>query len=202
MVKKRVIFITDGDLYALRVVEHAAKEIGGRCISQSWGNPSKKSGEELVEMIRKTPHDPVLVMFDDCGFKGEGPGEHAMRYIHKQDDIDVIGAVAVASKTHFAEWTKVHCSMDRYGELTEFGIDKSGIPDLETGRINGDTVYILDELNLPFVVGIGDIGKMAGFDSVEKGAPITVKAIKLILERSDFNESNKRERKNADKQKN
>lgn len=202
MVKKRVIFITDGDLYALRVVEHAAKEIGGRCISQSWGNPSKKSGEELVEMIRKTPHDPVLVMFDDCGFKGEGPGEHAMRYIHQQDDIDVIGAVAVASKTHFAEWSKVNCSMDRYGELTEFGIDKSGLPDLETGRINGDTVYILDELNLPFVVGIGDIGKMAGFDSVEKGAPITVKAIKLILERSDFNESNKRERKNSDKQKN
>jgi stage V sporulation protein AE len=202
MVKKRVIFITDGDLYALRVVEHAASMIGGRCISQSWGNPSKKSGEVLVEMIRNTPHDPVLVMFDDCGFRGEGPGEHAMRYIHKQNDIDVIGAVAVASKTHFAEWTKVHCSIDRYGELTEFGIDKSGLPDLETGRINGDTVYILDELNLPFVIGIGDIGKMSGFDSVEKGAPITVKAIKLILERSDFNESNKRERKNADKQKN
>ncbi|WP_276531217.1 stage V sporulation protein AE [Fictibacillus nanhaiensis] len=202
MVKKRVIFITDGDLYALRVVEHAASMIGGRCISQSWGNPSKKSGEELAEMIRNTPHDPVLVMFDDCGFRGEGPGEHAMRYIHKQNDIDVIGAVAVASKTHFAEWTKVHCSIDRYGELTEFGIDKSGLPDLETGRINGDTVYILDELNLPFVIGIGDIGKMAGFDSVEKGAPITVMAIKLILERSDFNESNKRERKNADKQKN
>ncbi|WP_156774266.1 stage V sporulation protein AE [Fictibacillus arsenicus] len=184
-VKKRVIFITDGDLYALRVVEHAATIIGGRCISQSWGNPTKKSGEELVEMIRKTPHDPVLVMFDDCGFKGEGPGEQAMRIIHQQEDIEVIGAVAVASKTHFAEWTKVHCSMDRYGELTEFGIDKSGVPDLETGRINGDTVYILDELNLPFIIGVGDIGKMAGFDSVEKGAPITLKAINLILERSE-----------------
>jgi stage V sporulation protein AE len=190
MVKKRVIFITDGDLYALRVVEHAANMIGGRCISQSWGNPTKKSGEDLAEMIRKTPHDPVLIMFDDCGFKGEGPGEQAMRYIHNQPDFEIIGAVAVASKTHFAEWTKVHCSMDRYGELTEFGIDKSGLADLETGRINGDTVYILDELNLPLVIGIGDIGKMAGFDSVEKGAPITVKAIKLILERSDFNESN------------
>jgi stage V sporulation protein AE len=185
MVKKRVIFITDGDLYALRVVEHAANMIGGRCISQSWGNPTKKSGEELAEMIRKTPHDPVLVMFDDCGFKGEGPGEQAMRYIHNQPDFEIIGAVAVASKTHFAEWTKVHCSMDRYGELTEFGIDKSGLADLETGRINGDTVYILDELNLPFIIGVGDIGKMAGFDSVEKGAPITLKAINLILERSE-----------------
>jgi stage V sporulation protein AE len=185
MVKKRVIFITDGDLYALRVVEHAASMIGCRCISQSWGNPSKKSGEELAEMIRNTPHDPVLVMFDDCGFKGEGPGEQAMRYIHNQPDFEIIGAVAVASKTHFAEWTKVHCSMDRYGELTEFGIDKSGLADLETGRINGDTVYILDELNLPFIIGVGDIGKMAGFDAVEKGAPITLKAINLILERSE-----------------
>jgi stage V sporulation protein AE len=185
MVKKRVIFITDGDLYAMRVVEHAANMIGGRCISQSWGNPTKKSGEELAEMIRKTPHDPVLVMFDDCGFKGEGPGEQAMRYIHNQPDFEIIGAVAVASKTHFAEWTKVHCSMDRYGELTEFGIDKSGLADLETGRINGDTVYILDELNLPFIIGVGDIGKMAGFDAVEKGAPITLKAINLILERSE-----------------
>jgi stage V sporulation protein AE len=186
MVKKRVIFITDGDLYALRVVEHAASMIGGRCISQSWGNPTKKSGKELAEMIRQTPHDPVLVMFDDCGFKGEGPGEQAMRYIHEQPDFEIIGAVAVASKTHFAEWTKVHCSMDRYGELTEFGIDKSGVADLETGRINGDTVYILDELNIPFIIGVGDIGKMAGFDSIEKGAPITLKAINLILERSEY----------------
>ncbi|MBY6035633.1 stage V sporulation protein AE [Fictibacillus nanhaiensis] len=184
MVKKRVIFITDGDLYALRVVEYIAKQVGGRCISQSWGNPSKRTGEELVQMIRETPHDPILVMFDDCGFKGEGPGEQAMRIIHKQPDIQIIGAVAVAAKTHYAEWTKVHCSLDRYGELTEYGIDKSGLPDLETGRINGDTVYILDELNLPFVIGIGDIGKMAGFDAVEKGAPITLKAINLILERS------------------
>jgi stage V sporulation protein AE len=184
MANKRVIYITDGDLYALRVVEHVAKLIGGRCISQSWGNPTRKSGAELAEMIRQTPYDPVLVMFDDCGYRGEGPGEEAMRFIHQQSDIEVIGAVAVASKTHFAEWTKVNCSIDRYGELTEFGIDKSGLSDLETGRINGDTVYILDELHLPYVIGMGDIGKMAGHDAVEKGAPITLKAINLILERS------------------
>jgi stage V sporulation protein AE len=196
MVKKRVIFITDGDLYALRVAEHAAKQIGGRCISQSWGNPTRKSGHELVEMIRQTPFDPVLIMFDDCGYKGEGPGEQAMRIIHQQPDLEVIGAVAVASKTHFAEWTKVHCSIDRYGELTEFGIDKSGLPDLEIGRINGDTVYILDELNLPIVIGMGDIGKMAGHDSIEKGAPITMKAINLILERSKEHGKHKKENTN------
>jgi stage V sporulation protein AE len=37
-------------------------------------------------------------------------------------------------------------------------------------------------------VGIGDIGKMAGKDSYEIGAPITKKAIEIILERSGFHE--------------
>ncbi|SCC00098.1 stage V sporulation protein AE [Fictibacillus enclensis] len=185
--KKRVILITDGDLYALRAVEHVAREIGGRCISHSWGNPSRLTGQQLVSLILKTPYDPVLVMFDDCGFRGEGPGELAMRAVCGHPGIEVLGAIAVASKTRHSEWTKVHFSIDRYGNFTEFGIDKSGLPDLETGRINGDTVYILDELNLPIVIGIGDIGKMAGHDAVEKGAPVTSLAVATILERSGFN---------------
>lgn len=32
---------------------------------------------------------------------------------------------------------------------------------METGRINGDTVYCLDQLDVPIIVGIGDIGKMS-----------------------------------------
>lgn len=184
--KKRVIFITDGDLYALRAVEHVARKIGGRCISHSWGNPTKLSGELLAEMVLQTPHDPVLIMFDDCGTRGEGPGEAAMRIVNDHPDIQVLGAIAVASKTHHSEWTKVHFCIDRYGNFTEYGIDKSGLPDIETGRISGDTVYILDELNLPIVIGIGDIGKMAGHDAVEKGAPITSMAVATILERSGF----------------
>ncbi|SFD72071.1 stage V sporulation protein AE [Bacillus sp. OV194] len=195
--KKRVILITDGDLYALRAVEHVARKIGGRCISQSWGNPSKISGHQLVRMIMQTPHDPVLVMFDDCGFRGEGPGELAMRIVCSQPDIEVLGAIAVASKTHHSEWTKVHFSIDRYGSFTEYGIDKSGVPDFETGRINGDTVYILDELNLPIVIGIGDIGKMAGHDAVEKGAPITSMAVETILERSGYNAGIERKEKDT-----
>ncbi|MGM7701745.1 stage V sporulation protein AE [Pseudalkalibacillus sp. Hm43] len=189
--KKRVIMITDGDLYALKAVEHVAKEIGGRCISQSWGNPSKMSGEELVSMILSTPYDPVLVMFDDCGYRGEGPGERAMREVCNHPDVEVLGAIAVASKTHLAEWTKVDVSIDRFGELSAYGVDKSGLPDMEFGRLDGDTVYILDELDIPFIVGVGDIGKMAGIDHAERGSPITRQAIELILERSGQHESEK-----------
>ncbi|WP_088102317.1 stage V sporulation protein AE [Halalkalibacter urbisdiaboli] len=186
--KRRVILITDGDESACKAVEQAAKEIGGRCITQSWGNPTVLTGEEIVSHIQKTPHDPVLVMFDDCGFRNEGPGEAAMRYVATHPEIDVLGAIAVASATHSSEWTKVDISLDRYGHLTEFGVDKDGLADLEIGRINGDTVYVLDELNIPVIVGVGDIGKMAGLDTVEKGAPITKKAVEIILERSGYHE--------------
>lgn len=182
--KKRVIVVTDGDESARKVVEFVAKEIGGRCITNSWGNPSRLSGRELVKLIQKTPYDPVLVMFDDCGFTEEGPGEEAMRYVVECEEFNIIGAIAVASKTHSSEWTKVDVSIDRNGNLTEYGVDKFGLADVEVGRINGDTVYNLDQLEIPFIVGIGDIGKMAGKDEVEKGAPITKKAVELILERS------------------
>ena len=35
---------------------------------------------------------------------------------------------------------------------------------MEEGRLYGDTVYSIDELDVPIVVGIGDIGKMEGKD--------------------------------------
>ncbi|WP_078553166.1 stage V sporulation protein AE [Bacillus alkalicellulosilyticus] len=187
--KKRVILITDGDDHARKAVEIVAKQIGGRCISSSAGNPTRLTGNELISLIHKAPHDPVLVMFDDCGFHEKGQGEEAMRIVANEKTIEVIGAIAVASSTHSHEWTKVDISIDRTGKLTEFGVDKYGLPDLEVGRIDGDTVYILDELNIPFIVGIGDVGKMAGQDIVEKGAPITKKAVELILERSRTNGS-------------
>ncbi|AIM15502.1 MULTISPECIES: stage V sporulation protein AE [Neobacillus] len=187
---RRVILVTDGDEYTKRALESIARKIGGRCISKSQGNPSKLSGPELVKLIKKAPHDPVLVMFDDSGIIGEGAGETALRYVATHQDIEVLGVVAVAAKTKNKEWTKVDVSIDREGELTPYGVDKFGIADLEVGRINGDTVYCLDELNIPFIVGIGDIGKMARRDSYELGCPITEKAVELILERSGFFESN------------
>ncbi|MEC2070706.1 stage V sporulation protein SpoVABEA [Alkalihalophilus marmarensis] len=190
--QRKVILITDGDEHAKQAVEKVAVDIGGRCISHSWGNPTQVSGEELVQMILSTPSDPVLVMFDDCGYQYEGPGERAMRVVATDPNIEVLGAIAVASSTHSCEWAKVDISIDRYGELTEYGVDKDGVADMEIGRINGDTVYILDQLDIPFIVGIGDIGKMAGLDTLKKGCPVTKQAVNLILERSGYRESRKR----------
>ncbi|HEX6922190.1 MAG TPA: stage V sporulation protein AE [Bacillales bacterium] len=187
MDRKNVILFTDGDKYALKAVEHTAEEIGGRCISQSSGNPTPLSGKEIVELIKETPYDPVFVMVDDCGYRGEGPGEKAMRYIAGNPEVNVLGAIAVASNTDFKEWTRVDVSVDRSGELTEHGVDKHGVADIEIGRMDGDTVYVLDELDLPVVIGVGDIGKMDNQDTVEKGCPITRQAVDLVLERSGYN---------------
>ncbi|MCQ5455594.1 stage V sporulation protein AE [Bacillus sp. GM2] len=189
--KRKVILVTDGDIYAAKAIEYAARKTGGRCISQSAGNPSIKTGPELVSMILETPHDPVFVMFDDSGLQGEGPGETAMKYVAMHGDIEVLGVIAVASKTHYAEWTRVDVSIDAEGELTEFGVDKHGVKELDVKRMNGDTVYCLDQLDVPIIVGIGDIGKMNRKDDVEKGSPITMKAVELILERSGYHECSK-----------
>ncbi|GGE54565.1 stage V sporulation protein AE [Priestia taiwanensis] len=180
--------VTDGDEYAFRTISFLAKEYGGRCISQSQGNPSKLSGSKIVELILQTPHDPVFVMFDDSGFIGEGPGERAMKYVANHRNIDVVGVLAVASNTHHWEWTRVDVSIDAFGELTEYGVDKFGIQEMDIGRINGDTIYCLDQLNVPIIIGIGDIGKMGGKDDIKLGSPITKKAIDIIFERSGFNE--------------
>jgi stage V sporulation protein AE len=184
--RRRVILVTDGDEYAKRAIEHVAREIGGRCISQSQGNPSKLSGPQIIRLIKEAPHDPVLVMFDDSGIVGEGAGEKALKYVATHKDIEVLGIIAVAAKSRHEEWARVDVSIDRDGVLTPYGVDKFGIPELEIGRINGDTVYCLDELDVPIIVGVGDVGKMAKHDSYKQGSPITKKAVELILERSGF----------------
>lgn len=185
--KRKVIVVTDGDEYANNAVKYVAKKIGGRCISQSAGNPTVLTGSQMIELVKKAPTDPVFLMFDDSGLTGEGSGEKALKFVANHPEIEVLGVIAVASKTKFVEWTHVDVSIDREGRLTEYGVDKSGLPDIEIGRINGDTVYVLDQLkNIPIIVGIGDIGKMSRYDSVKNGCPITLKAVQLILERSGY----------------
>ncbi|MCY8855884.1 stage V sporulation protein AE [Bacillus atrophaeus] len=184
--KRKVILVTDGDIYAAKTIEYAAAQVGGRCISHSKGNPSVRSGAELVKMIHSAPYDPVFVMFDDSGLQGEGPGETALKYVASHPSIEVLGVIAVASKTHQAEWTKVDVSIDRDGELTEFGVDKIGMREFDEHRMSGDTVYCLDKLDVPLIVGIGDIGKMGRKDDISKGSPITMKAVEYILERSGY----------------
>ncbi|MDQ0213750.1 stage V sporulation protein AE [Oikeobacillus pervagus] len=186
--KRKVIIVTDGDEYARRAIETVARQMGARCISRSAGNPTLLTGAEIVHFIKKAACDPVFVMFDDSGWIGEGPGEEALKYVVNHGDIEVLGALAVASNTHQAEWTKVDISMDRTGELTHFGVDKFGVPEMDIGRINGDTVYCLDRLPIPIIVGIGDIGKMTKKDHYLNGSQITKKAVDILLERSGYDD--------------
>ncbi len=188
MDKKRVIFITDGDDVARQVIEEVAKQIHGRCISRSAGNPSPYSGYDLVQMIKATPYDPILIMFDDNGKGAKGDGERAMEFIAKHPDIVVLGAVAVASNTKFVDGTTIDISIDRNGRVIESGINKDGETVGGPLRVYGDTVDILDKIDLPIIVGIGDIGKMGGRDHLKHGSPITLKAIQTILEWSEQDE--------------
>lgn len=194
--KRKVILVTDGDDYARKSLEFVAKAIGGRCISMSHGNPSVLSGPEIVNFIKKAVKEPILVMFDDSGIVGEGAGESVLKYVAGHEDIEVLGVIAVASRTRKEEWTRITVSIDRDGNITEKGVDKYGIQEMDDKRLYGDTVYCLDGLNVPIIVGIGDIGKMAGKDDYEKGSPITKQAVQLIIERSGYSEWN--ERKNTD----
>lgn len=185
--RRKVIIITDGDKVAQHVVEYVAKKVGGRCISLSGGNPTPLSGKEIVDLIKQAAYDPVLVMFDDNGMGDEGSGEKAIEVVASHPDIEVLGAIAVASNTKFVEGTAVDITLDNHGLVVEHAVNKDG--DVEAGmlpRIYGDTVDVLNRLDIPLVVGVGDIGKMEGNDHIEAGAPVTTKAVEIILERSGY----------------
>ncbi|MDF2683119.1 MAG: stage sporulation protein [Brevibacillus sp.] len=183
--QRKVILVTDGDHVAQKVVETVARELGGRCISLSAGNPTPLRGSQMVELIKMAPHDPVIVMFDDNGDFGRGRGEQAIEYVVKHPDIEVIGAIAVASNTRFVQGATVAYSVDNHGQIVEEAVDKDGYADEELKhRIYGDTVDILNALQVQNVIGIGDIGKMEGKDSLQNGCPITRIAVQWILERS------------------
>ncbi|USG63581.1 stage V sporulation protein AE [Brevibacillus ruminantium] len=188
--RRRVILITDGDHIAQRAVETVARQIGGRSISLSAGNPTPLSGPQMVELIKMTPQDPVLLMFDDNGDRGRGRGEQALEYVVHHPDIEVLGAIAVASNTKWVSGAVVKVSVDNRGRIVEEAVDKDGFAetDLEN-RIYGDTVDILGKLQVPHIIGIGDIGKMQGRDSLRNGCPITLAAVNWILERSGFHDN-------------
>jgi stage V sporulation protein AE len=182
--KKKVIIVTDGDLAAQRAVEAAAKNIGGRCISRSAGNPTPISGKEIVEHIKQARYDPVVVMVDDRGDTHKGDGEEAMEYILNCGEVDVLGVIAVASNTNGVRGIKVDYSIDRNGNIVKKGVDKSGLAK-DDKIVKGDTVDVLNDKRAPIIIGVGDIGKMDGFDNVEIGAPIITKAMEEIIRRSD-----------------
>lgn len=157
-----------------------------RCLSASAGNPTPVSGEKIVALLKQTPYDPVLVMFDDRGNSGKGKGETALEYVARHPDVTVLGALAVASKGSAGGVTADTC-IDSHGETTPFSVDKDGRPLVcreGSAVIYGDTVDILNSLPIPVVIGLGDIGKMNRADDVHSGAPVTYRAIREILKRS------------------
>ena len=160
--KKQIIIITDGDSHAKIQVEKAAKNIHGRCISLSAGTPSIVSPDIIIEMIKNALGEPVLVMADDKGKRGYGLGEKVMMELLLSEAIDVIGIVAVASNCDNCSGIEVDCSVDRNGSISPYAVNKEGV--LQTSKIlYGDTLnflYMLKER--PYIVGVGDIGKMKG----------------------------------------
>ncbi|HYE83676.1 MAG TPA: stage V sporulation protein AE [Clostridia bacterium] len=183
--KKRIILVTDGDGIARKAVETAALRIGGRCISKSAGNPTPMSGQSILNLIKQTPYDPVIVMVDDKGHTGMGKGEMALSEIAKSPEVEILGVIAVASNTEGVKGVSIDFSITKDGNIIENTVDKYGNK-AEGRKINGDTVDILDTIDVPVIVGVGDPGKMNGRDCCDKGAPIITKAMKEIIERSSL----------------
>ncbi|MBO8127270.1 MAG: stage V sporulation protein AE [Firmicutes bacterium] len=185
MAKKRVIIVTDGDRIARKAVETAAQNVGGRCISTSYGNPTLLPAAEIVDLIHQTPYDPVLVMVDDDGNAHKGKGEKVLEELLNDESIQVLGVVAVASATENVQGVSVQYSITRDGRIIRGAVDKGGEEQVDVpGVLIGDTVDALNYSRVPVVVGIGDPGKMGHHDDWTKGAPVTTKAVEFILKRS------------------
>jgi len=181
LLKKRVILVTDGDYFAKQAVEAAARNIGGCVITESAGNPTPLSPESAIRLIMEAEGDPVIVMVDDSGHIGMGPGEELMLKIINHPDIDVLGVVAVATNTEKGERIEVTQSVTRDGKVIDRGVNKYGTP-VASRVVTGDTLSILKQMSVPVIIGLGDPGKMSYLDDAAKGAPLTTKALKEILE--------------------
>lgn len=196
-----VILVTDGDRAAQAAVENIASSLGLRCISASGGNPTPISGAEIVRLLNQTPYDPVLVMFDDRGRRDKAQGETALEYVASHPDINVLGAVAVASNTKGISGVEADVCINNQGIAVHQAVDKYGNTQenrRQKPMINGDTVDVLNDVDVPVIVGIGDIGKMDRADDLKRGAPITRKAIEEILKRSGIAyDRNKQTKKNS-----
>lgn len=185
--KVRIIIVTDGDRCAQHAVENIAAELGLRCISASGGNPTPISGREIVKLIKTVPHDPVMVMFDDRGRRDKGKGETALEYVASHPDIEVLGAVAVASNTTGIRGVAADACVSGDGQVVTNAVDKYGqekASGSDQAVVNGDTVDVLNDVDIPVIIGVGDIGKMDKADDIRRGAPVTRKAIEEILKRS------------------
>lgn len=185
MKKQKVILVTDGDKTAEKAIDIASNKLGLEVVSQSAGNPTPCSGEELLKIAGDKTKDPVVLMFDDQGDLEYGVGEQALETVASSDEIELLGILAVASNSKDVEGISPECSITKEGQIINRPVTKNGDSEIDGHTIlEGDTVDIINDFEGALVVGVGDIGKMDGLDSVEFGAPITTKALEEILKRS------------------
>ncbi|MCY0899456.1 MAG: stage V sporulation protein AE [Firmicutes bacterium] len=177
--KPRVIVVTDGDDTAFEAIKTACEDLSCHPLAASHGNPTPLSGSQLIDRILHAPRDPVVVMVDDRGERGEGAGEAALKTLLASDQIEVMGVVAVAANTRPVSGVSVQESVDQHGELTAHAVDKKGHP-VAGHTLRGDTVDVLADFRGP-IVGLGDPGKMEGWDALDRGVPATRRALEEIL---------------------
>lgn len=181
-VKRKVILVTDGDRIAQKAVETATRNIGGRCISASAGNPTPLSGPRIVDLIKEAKQDPVVVMFDDNGSNHRGQGEQALLHVANHPDLEVMGVVAVASNSDDTEKVKVDCAVTKDKHVITGQVNKEGSKVSSDMVVAGDTVGVLNSLPGLFMVGVGDLGKMEGRDNPQAGAAVTTQALQTIID--------------------
>ncbi|PKM89018.1 MAG: stage V sporulation protein AE [Firmicutes bacterium HGW-Firmicutes-12] len=183
--KIKVILVTDGDQVAQKTIEIATHNIGGRCISTSAGNPTPISGPRIIDLIKEAANEPVVVMFDDNGSTKRGKGEEALSYVANHPDLEVMGVLAVASNSGDAEVAHVDCAITKDKLVVEGQVNKEGNLISDQKVISGDTINVINELTQTgeiYTVGIGDLGKMEGYDNPYTGAEVTTKAMQEIMD--------------------
>lgn len=127
----------------------------------------------------------MVVMVDDRGHHRIGKGEKALLELSAEPDMEILGVVAVASRTDGVPGATVDFSIGRDGQMVDGPVDNWGVPE-EPGhkRVEGDTTGVIDRIDPPVVAGLGDVGKMGGADAPESGSRITERALAEILRRS------------------
>lgn len=181
----RVIIVTDGDETAKKAIEVAAQALSLFPLKITAGNPTRLTGKEVLNYILQSPYEPVVVMVDDNGEKGMGPGERVIEYLLScPEQVKILGLVAVASDAR-VEGVVVDRSVTYDGRVTIKPVDKYGREEkIGHYRLEGDTVEVLRKHSRSLIIGCGDPGKMNGYDAIKHGAAITRKCFQEILEGS------------------
>lgn len=181
---KDVIIVTDGDRTAQRAVEVAARNVGAACVVASGYGRSRHGDAALQGVERKIKEaecDLALVLVDDQGQRGEGEGEKIVQHLAASQWANILGVIAVASHLRGGRGVRVDASVAADGRVVQRPVDKDGETEEDETMLHGDTVESLYRLGVPLIVGLGDPGKMDFADDAQRGAPITTRAVRLIL---------------------